>query len=215
MGTFGLCLLGISAGKGEYFRETTRFLYSPGHVYKHGQPQRSPEALMMQRDGLPFRTLLQVAAQRGPRAAGQCRLVIDLLSTASAVHAALRRGSAEPRLADLDFEILISLWALDPEPATPAMLATHAAVTRSAITDALDRLEARELVRRRRAEADRRSLTVHLTETGAQVAQQCVVRFVEQATQLATHLPEGADASLAAICTRLSRAALRQQAPSA
>lgn len=49
---------------------------------------------------------------------------------------------------------------------TPAQIADHIAVDRSAVTRLLDRLEAKQLVQREHDGLDRRSVKVHLTRSG-------------------------------------------------
>lgn len=162
---------------------------------------------MMQRDSLPFRALLQMAGPKSAAESGRCRLVLELLGTASAVRAALKRSFADLHLADLDFEVLVSMYALQPDAATPAMLAVYTGTTRPAITDAVDRLEARALVRRERDMQDRRSLSVYLTPAGVTAAETCVTRFVKYAGRLAEAVPLGTEPALSDVWHKLCNAA--------
>lgn len=71
---------------------------------------------------------------------------------------------------DLDapsFDVLATLRRADPpHELTPGQLATAAMVTSGAISQRLDRLESRGLVRRRRGDVDTRTVLVMLTAAG-------------------------------------------------
>ncbi|WP_299038353.1 MarR family winged helix-turn-helix transcriptional regulator [uncultured Pseudokineococcus sp.] len=71
---------------------------------------------------------------------------------------------------DLDaasFDVLATLRRSDPpHELTPGRLAASSMVTSGAVTQRLDRLEARGLVRRRRGDVDTRTVLVSLTEAG-------------------------------------------------
>jgi DNA-binding MarR family transcriptional regulator len=161
----------------------------------------------MLRDYLPYRTLLQIAARRKGGEAGSCRMVLEVLGAAAAVRTALRREFADVRLGELDFEMLVSLFATDSAGMTPAMLAVQTGATRSAITEAIDRLETRALVRRERSTRDRRSVVVSLTPAGASMSQECISRFIAIASRLALPAPRPSADALADICADLCRAA--------
>ena len=161
----------------------------------------------MKREALPFRKVLQVAAQRRHFQAGSFRVILELLSTAAAVRTLIRREFSGLRVGELDFEVLVSLYAMDPASVTPSVLAAYTATTRPSITEAVDRLELRGLTRRERDTIDRRSVTVHLTPAGTAMAQECIRRFIAIAAGLAVHLQQPNAGPPTEVSNRLSDAA--------
>lgn len=88
--------------------------------------------------------------------------------------ASAMRESLEKDLAD--WEINWSQWLIlnslyQGEVTTPAQVASHIAADRSAVTRLLDRLEHKSLVKREHDGLDRRSVKLHLTDKGREVAQ--------------------------------------------
>lgn len=104
--------------------------------------------------------------------------MLELISAAEAVKATLRDrlGLSEGR-----FAALVALFARDPSPITSADLATHAGVSRSAITDVLDRLEADQLILRHRDTVDRRIIYVSITPVGRAEVDAALTRFLRAA----------------------------------
>lgn len=166
----------------------------------------------MQRDTLAFRTVLAAARQRNGLDEARCHLVLEFLSTAAAANAALHRQLADLGLSELKFAVLVVLFALDPAPATPADLAIHTSVTRSAITDALDGLEARDLLVRQRDTHDRRLIYVQLTDAGRASADAALTRFLQAAGQLARYVPPANQNALLHACAQLHEGAARLSA---
>lgn len=158
-------------------------------------------------ESLAGRTLVAVARQRKGLDPTRCQLVLEHLDAALAVQTALHRTLAVDRLADLPFAVLVALFALDPEPLTPADLADYTAGTRTAITDALVRLEALQLVSRQRHADDRRVSHVHLTARGRTTVDRALMRYLTAAGQVARHLDLSAQDELFAACQRLQRGA--------
>ncbi len=78
--------------------------------------------------------------------------------------AALRADS--PDLTQRQFAILLQVY-LQPAPHTVRGLAARLAISKPAVTRALDRLSALDLVRRKSDEADRRSILVQRTVAGS------------------------------------------------
>jgi len=73
---------------------------------------------------------------------------------------------------------------------TPAQIAQHIGVDRSAITRLVDRLEAKELVMRSREAADRRSINIELTKKGRILMPRLLELADRQEEILTEHLPE-------------------------
>lgn len=136
-------------------------------------------------DGLACRTLLAIARQRPGLDAARCAVVFGHLDTAAAVQAVLHGLLAKYRLSDLKFAVLVVLFTLDPDPSTPADLAQHAGVSRSAITDALDQLAVQKCVVRERDRADRRSTYVRLTATGRRIMDRALTQYLCAAGRIA------------------------------
>lgn len=162
---------------------------------------------LRRRESLAGRTLVAVARQRKGLDPTRCQLVFDHLDATRAIQAALHRALAEYRLADLPFAVLVALFALDPEPLTPADLAEYTAVSRAAITDALTRVEALHLVSRQRNPDDRRVCHVHLTAKGRATVDRALVRYLTAVGQVARHLDPSAQNELLAAYQRLQRGA--------
>lgn len=156
---------------------------------------------------LACRTLVSVARQRKGLDAARCQLVFEHLDTALTVQVALQRTLAEYRLSDLQFGVLVALFALDPEPVTPADLADYTAVSRAAITDALVRLEALALVSRTRGEHDRRVYHLHLTDQGRSTVDAALVRYLSAVGDLARYIEPEAQQDLITAYRRLQRGA--------
>lgn len=163
---------------------------------------------MMQPETLAFRTMLAVARQRDGLDDRCFRYVLELLSAAAAVRSALHRELADLDLSEVGLGTLVVLFALDPAPSTPADLATHTSATRSAMTEVIDRLEAREFVRRQRDTEDRRLIYVHLTEVGRGAAEAALVRFIEAAGRLAKRVKSDTGEALLAACSQLREGSL-------
>ncbi len=167
---------------------------------RRAAPRRRSECLV-------GRTLLAVARQRRGLDAPRCQLVFAHLDTALAVQGALHRALAAYRLSELQFAVLVALFALDPEPVTPADLAGYAAVSRAAITDALVRLEALQFVVRTRDSGDRRVHHLQLTPGGRATVDTALVSYLTAAGEVARYLEPAAQAELLAACHRLQRGA--------
>ncbi|KDQ68651.1 MarR family winged helix-turn-helix transcriptional regulator [Streptomyces halstedii] len=95
---------------------------------------------------------------------------------------------------DLDaaaFDVLATLRRSPaPHRLTPADLMRSAMVTSGAITQRLDRLEARELVVRTRREGDGRSVYVSLTEAGRELIDRALVDHVDNQNRLLSGLTD-------------------------
>ena len=85
------------------------------------------------------------------------------------IHLAQRATFSRHGLDDPSFDVLAALRrAGAPYQLTPTALMRTALVTSGAITQRLDRLEAKGLITRERSEADGRAVVVTLTEAGRQ-----------------------------------------------
>jgi DNA-binding MarR family transcriptional regulator len=149
------------------------------------------------------RTLLATARQRPGLDEARCRFVFEWLRTGAAVRAALRESLAHCGFSELKFAVMVVLFTLDPEPTTPADLASHAGVSRAAITDALDGLQARRLVARARDISDRRAVNVRLTRAGREAVDFALQRFLQTAGHVARLVAGSEQAVASVLCARL------------
>jgi DNA-binding MarR family transcriptional regulator len=129
-----------------------------------------------------------MARQSGIGDSDSCRIILSILSASRAVRRALGR--------ELDHELgfqdhsgsrcatLLTLYALDPLPATAADLTYHAEVSRASMTDIIKTLELHRMIKREAAGRDR-SRPIRLTESGRQAAVFAVHRFLQLANNLA------------------------------
>jgi DNA-binding MarR family transcriptional regulator len=147
-------------------------------------------------DCLAYRTLIAVARQRAGLDAPRCAVVFEHLDAAGAVHAPLHEALAEYQLSDLKFAVLVVLFTLDPDPSTPADLAQHTNVSRSAITDALDQLIAQKCIARERDHLDRRSIHIRLTAAGRKLMDRALTHYLRIAGDLARLVDPPAQSAL-------------------
>ncbi len=171
---------------------------STGAIGRHHGPARRIECLAA-------RTLLSVARQRKGLDAPRCQLVFEHLDAALSVRSALHRTLTEYRVSELQFGVLVALFALDPEPVMPADLADYTAVSRPAITDAIVRLEALRLVTRTRDNTDRRVFHLQLTDHGRPIVDKALDRYLSAVAQVARHLEPGTYSDLRGAYERLQR----------
>jgi DNA-binding MarR family transcriptional regulator len=164
---------------------------------------REAEAAVIRRGTLPYRTLLAVALQRSPTDEAHCRIVLELLSTANSLRTALREFVSDLRLSELELGVLVSLFALEPDPGTPTKLREQIRCSGTAMIAALRWLQARALVRQRRKSGDRRTALVELTAAGRAATELLLMRFIDYASRVARHLPGDAAQACITVCHQL------------
>jgi DNA-binding MarR family transcriptional regulator len=152
---------------------------------------------------LATRTLLSAARQRKGLDGPRCELVFAHLDAALSIQTALHRTLAEYRVSELQFGVLVALFALDPEPVMPADLAGYTAVSRAGITDALVRLQSLELVSRTRDNADRRAYLLRLTDKGRATIDEALNRYLAAVARVARYVEPETQAELITACNRL------------
>ncbi|WP_414662205.1 MarR family winged helix-turn-helix transcriptional regulator [Horticoccus sp. 23ND18S-11] len=143
--------------------------------------RRLPAARSKRSECLAGRTLLAVARRRKGLDATRCQVVFAHLDAAHALQHTLQQSLAAHGLTELQFAVLVALFALDPEPVAPADLADYTAVSRAAITDAVVRLESLQLLSRARDVADRRVFQLHLTATGQIAVERALMAYLRAA----------------------------------
>jgi DNA-binding MarR family transcriptional regulator len=151
---------------------------------------------------------MAVARQRTGLDPVRCELVFEHLDTATVLRTALHRSLVEYRLSDLQFGVLVALFALHPEPAAPADLAEHTAVSRAAITEVLVRLESLQFISRTRDEKDRRVFHVHLTAAGQTTVDEALMVYLRAAGEVARHIEPAMQPELLSAYRRLQQGAV-------
>ncbi|PTX98897.1 MarR family transcriptional regulator [Opitutus sp. ER46] len=162
---------------------------------------------MIAANTIPFRAILTIAGQKRGADATHCRVVLGLLSTATAVRHAFRREFERLGLSELDFAVLVTLYAIAPERSTLAAVAAQTGSARPSMTEAADRLEGRALIRRERATADRRRIFIELTDAGRSLAEQSLQLTIEKAHQIGRAIGVHANEVLVEAFRRLDAAA--------
>jgi DNA-binding MarR family transcriptional regulator len=158
---------------------------------------------MIRRDTLAFQALTSLARLRVGIDEKRCRLVFELLCAGDGIHAAIQRQLAVKGLNELRLNVLSVLFASDPDPITPADLAYHANVTRSAMTDAIDSLEKRGLVIRNRDRRDRRMIDICLTEEGRRMIDSTLEDYLHLLGKLASDVELTEQPALMALLRKL------------
>jgi DNA-binding MarR family transcriptional regulator len=103
-----------------------------------------------------------------------------------------------------EFDVLAALRrAGAPYELSPGQLTTEALVTSGTMTNRIDRLEGRDLVRRRPDPADGRGVIVRLTDEGRVLVDTALEDLLERERGLLAQLDEDSIAALAAALRRL------------
>ncbi|PTY08736.1 hypothetical protein DB347_03960 [Opitutaceae bacterium EW11] len=128
------------------------------------------------------RTLIALATRRTGIEPASCALAFASLGAAERLRLRLRRALASHRVSDLQFSILVSLFDAQPASIPMAVLARHAAVSRSAVTDAFDDLVGAGLAERFRDSEDRRIIRGRITAAGRERADQAIDDYLRAVT---------------------------------
>lgn len=166
---------------------------------------------MKRTECLAAHALLAIAHQREGFDSERCRLVLEHLDTSAMLHAAIHQSLAPHHLSSLQFGVLVVLFSLDPDPIGSADLAVHTAVSRSAITEAVDHLEARKLVTRTRDQVDRRVIYVRLTTEGRKLVEPATQDFLRAVQSITRFLDSAVRQNVLAGCALLQEGATTAQ----
>lgn len=161
------------------------------------------------------RTLVTIAERRKGVDAARCRLALLHIESATLIHRSLRRALARHKLSDLQFAVLVILFSTEPEPLSASVLAEHAGVTRSAMTDALDKLEAAQFLGRTRDELDRRIIHVRITAAGQETVDRAINDYLRAAEEAVSELQPSVQRVLLAAYLELLRTLSASAEPSA
>ncbi len=119
------------------------------------------------------REILEKLAERIPELdITSVETCLAFLHTTTEVYAALNTHFARYGLSMGKFSLLMQLFQVDERGLTPSECAERAGVTRATITGLLDGLERSSLIKRQPYPADRRMLSVHITEAGIELLSQ-------------------------------------------
>jgi len=121
-------------------------------------------------------------------------------------HLDLARGSAfaEHHLEGWEFDVLSALRrAGEPYQLSPGALVQQTLVTSGTMTNRVDRLERRGLVRRSPDPSDRRGVIVALTPAGRTVVDAAMADLLHRERDLLAELPQGERDDLAGFLRRL------------
>jgi DNA-binding MarR family transcriptional regulator len=151
------------------------------------------------------RTLIAIAERRQAIDGARCRLALLHFETATLLHRSLRRALAPHKLTDLPFAVLVILFSTEPEPISASVLAEHAAVSRAAITDALDKLESLQFASRARDDSDRRIIYVRITPAGQEAVDAAINDYLHAAADAACDVRPAAQRALLAAYLQLLR----------
>ncbi|MGK5549006.1 MarR family winged helix-turn-helix transcriptional regulator [Streptomyces sp. URMC 127] len=145
------------------------------------------------------RVLEQWAARRPDLDVSPMAVIGRLSRLARIVDAELRRTFTAHGLDAASFDVLATLRRSDPPHSlTPAELMRSSMVTSGAITQRLDRLEARGLVSRSPSASDGRSVVVALTAAGRELIDAALPDHVATEARLLAALTEAERDALAA-----------------
>lgn len=130
--------------------------------------------------------LSQSERDNSPHADG-LRLCFELLSTARMIDQSCAKRLAPYQLSESRFVILFLLHQ-EPVGIAPHLLAERAGITRATLTGLLDGLERDGFIQRNHSETDRRSITITLTDKGAQTASSLSLEHTQWIASLMTPL---------------------------
>ena len=126
---------------------------------------------------------------------------IKLSRSAEAVTAQVNAHLREFGLTISQFGALEALYHLGPMQ--PGELGVKILKSGGDMTLVIDNLAKRGLVQRERQEADRRCITIHLTEQGRELIAQILPEHIQAVVQTFTVLSAGEQEQLAALCKRV------------
>ncbi len=111
-----------------------------------------------------------------------------------------RTAFAESELEPWEFDVLAALRrAGEPAAMSPGQLGAATLVTSGTITNRVDRLEGRGLVRRERDPEDRRGVSVVLTDAGRELVDRALAEWIERERSLLAGLSSAERDRLAAM----------------
>lgn len=107
-----------------------------------------------------------------------CTAIFALLTTSRLIRGELQTVLTRLELSEIKFFTLVSLYAQDPDPCTPAELAQQSRVSRAAMSDIIEALRHRGWIDRASSLSDRRKRHVRLTPPGRSLVERAVRPFL-------------------------------------
>lgn len=161
------------------------------------------------------RTLVAIAERRAGSDSLACRLALLHIEIATLLHRSLYRALACHRLTDVQFAVLVVLFSTEPDAIAMSVLAEHAAVSPSAASDALEKLESLDFARRTRDRFDRRVIYARITESGQKTVDAAVNDYLHVAEDAAAFIRPAAQRAMLSGYNDLGRGLSRPgQSPS-
>jgi DNA-binding MarR family transcriptional regulator len=171
------------------------------------------KAVELDYEPFPVKQLLRIARQSGIAEPLACASSLTLLKTSRAIHHSLLRVLKPLGLSEYRFAALVTLYTLEPVPASSADLAYHTEITRPAMTGLLDTMEERGWIRRRhRLRKDRRFSRISLTAKGREVTGFAIYRFLKSAAEISEELNPAQHALFDEMCALLRHRSLNLEA---
>ena len=150
------------------------------------------------------RQTLQNLANRYPELdIASVETCLAFLNTTADVYAALNVHFARYNLSMGKFTLLMQLFQADEQKLTPSECAERTGVTRATITGLLDGLERDKLIIRQPYPADRRMLSVQLTDKGRELLSQMLPDHFCRTTNLMADLTEAEKKILIELLTKV------------
>ncbi len=130
----------------------------------------------------------------------------DIWRAGETLRRAVLANLAEHQLDMAGFDVLLTLRRQGRhESLSPSSLAREMMLSTSAMTNRLDRLEQRGLIKRMADPADRRGVKITLSHKGYQLADKLVVSHVETEKRMLTALSAGEQKQLRALLGKIGR----------
>ena len=107
-----------------------------------------------------------------------CAAILNMLATSRLVRGHLHSVLQHLGLTEAKLATLVTLYALDPEPASPADLSVQTQVSRASMTELIETLHARSWITRKPSPSDRRTQHLRLTEKGRTFVESAVRPFL-------------------------------------
>lgn len=173
-------------------RSTTLFTVRLHASSKEQLREQRTISQMIDYESPSARTLLAIARRRHGIDDERCRLAFEQLGAADRLRRCLHSTLVGHQLSDLQFAALVVLFDLEPRPISMAMLAEHIGVSRSAVTDAVDKLEALQLASRSHDSGDRRVTHMRISKAGHEKVDRVINDYLQVITHgAATKAPGG------------------------
>ena len=152
---------------------------------------------------VPLQMLTRIARQSRIGDPDGCAAIFALLTTSRMVRGHLQKALTLLGLSEIKFFTLISLYACDPDPCTPAELARQSRVSRATMSDTIEALRDRGWIDRVSSESDRRKRHIRLTPPGRSTVERAVRPFLTLIGRCSATLTSAEHRALTRSCAQL------------